>query len=206
MAGQLKPGTHLKGPDLAAEFGVSRVTIHDALRILERHGLAEIHPRRGAFVSDPTHSELTEILDIRSVLFGLAARTACEEGNDAFINEFALGVRRQRELAADPATVPQDYGAASVELQRMVAEAAKNARLRAMLDDLTNRSIWRLVFRDGPLDHTTVQRRNESAAIWTELAEALQQRSPEAAENAARKLIRASRAFIVAVMSGSTHG
>lgn len=200
MSGQIAPATHLKGPELAAEFGVSRVTIHDALRLLERHGLVQIEERRGAFVADPGHSELTEILEIRAVLFGLAARLACVAADDAFIAEFVAGVKRQRQLAKDPATTPQDYGAASIVLQRALAGVAGNLRLVEMLDELSNRSIWRLVFRDGPLDHTEVNRRVQSARIWGELADALARREGLVAEEVAKKLIHASRDFIVAGM------
>lgn len=200
MSGQIAPATHLKGPELAAEFGVSRVTIHDALRLLERHGLVQIEERRGAFVADPGHSELTEILEIRAVLFGLAARLACVAADDAFLAQFVAGVKQQRLLAKDPTTTPQDYGVASIVLQRSLAGVAANLRLVEMLDELSNRSIWRLVFRDGPLDHTEVNRRIQSAKIWGELAEALARRDGPAAEELAKKLIHASRDFIVAGM------
>ncbi len=197
LSGALPHGTHLKGPDLAAEFEVSRATIHDALRILERYGLVQIQPRRGAFVAYSGQAELGDILDVRAVLFGLAARRSCEVMTDEFLEGFGQGVARLQAMALDPGTSPQDYGAVSMELQRSLGTLANNPRLLGLLDDLANRQRWPLAFRNEPLDHTTVQRRSESAGIWRELADALARRDCEAAERVGRRLIEAARRAMV---------
>jgi DNA-binding GntR family transcriptional regulator len=52
LSGQLAPGVRIGEQELADEFKVSRGPVRDALRILEREGLATLLARRGAIVTD----------------------------------------------------------------------------------------------------------------------------------------------------------
>src|ERR687885_769225 len=65
LGGRLKQGERLPPErELAAQFGVSRVTVRDALRALEATGLVEIRvgARGGAFVSAPTGSYVRQAM------------------------------------------------------------------------------------------------------------------------------------------------
>jgi len=73
----LLPGTQLKESELVKKLGVSRTPIREALSQLAQEGVIEIFPNKGAFVKSWEKEEVVEVLIIREVLEGLAARLAC---------------------------------------------------------------------------------------------------------------------------------
>jgi DNA-binding FadR family transcriptional regulator len=80
-AGQLRPGDRLPPErDLAQHFGVSRVTVRDALRVLEVRGLVEIRmgARGGAFVTVPSAELVSEGLRDLLTMFALSAEEVVE--------------------------------------------------------------------------------------------------------------------------------
>lgn len=53
-AGKLPAGTRLPGErDLCQQLGISRVSLREAIRVLESTGYLEVRPGRGTFVRDP---------------------------------------------------------------------------------------------------------------------------------------------------------
>ena len=78
-AGAYAPGQRILEQALAAEFGVSRGPVRDALRLLEKDGLVTILARRGAQVTKLTIQEVREIFDIRVALNGLRDRGIAED-------------------------------------------------------------------------------------------------------------------------------
>ena len=61
-------GEPLRQDALAAELGVSRIPIREALRQLEAEGLVTFSPHRGAIVSILSLAEIEEVFDIRANL------------------------------------------------------------------------------------------------------------------------------------------
>ncbi len=72
--GELKPGQTLIEADLAAELGVSRAPLREAINILSSDGLVEIMPYRGTTVKKLTRKDIEELFAIRSMMEVFAIR------------------------------------------------------------------------------------------------------------------------------------
>ena len=79
LTGKLVPGERLMENQLAEKLGVSRTPVREALRMLELENLVELVPRKGAQVLDMSEKDITNILEVRSALEGLATSLACKK-------------------------------------------------------------------------------------------------------------------------------
>jgi DNA-binding GntR family transcriptional regulator len=67
---------------LAAELGVSRTPVREALARLEHEGLVRIMPRRGVYIVRKSKAEIIEMIKIWAALESMAARLVCEQATD----------------------------------------------------------------------------------------------------------------------------
>ena len=72
VLGRLSPRERLVEDDLMARFGAKRHVIRTALAELERNGLVERRPNKGATVRDYAPDEVEELYDLRASLHALA--------------------------------------------------------------------------------------------------------------------------------------
>lgn len=72
----LQPGERLLENELAAQLGVSRNPVREAMTMLARAGWIDIHPRSGAYVHDPSSSEIDDFFEMRTLLEAYAAERA----------------------------------------------------------------------------------------------------------------------------------
>jgi DNA-binding GntR family transcriptional regulator len=79
LDGQLAPGRRLKEIPLAEQLGISRGPIREALRLLERDGLIELIPNRGAVVPEVKALDVLEVYALRASLGSLALQKSLLE-------------------------------------------------------------------------------------------------------------------------------
>jgi len=68
MEGDFRPGEKLNQSTLSAHFGVSRMPVRDALRMLENESLIEYQVNKGHVVSDFPKEKMEDIQLVRSIL------------------------------------------------------------------------------------------------------------------------------------------
>jgi len=68
MAGDLRPGQKLVEADLCRALAVSRASIRESLRILEKERLIQLIPNRGPFVAKLGWKEIEDIHDVWAML------------------------------------------------------------------------------------------------------------------------------------------
>jgi DNA-binding GntR family transcriptional regulator len=76
VSGELCPGEQVLQDALAERFGVSRVPLREALKILEGEGQVVYRPHRGYFVAELDLDDLREVYRIRDLLESEAVRVA----------------------------------------------------------------------------------------------------------------------------------
>jgi DNA-binding GntR family transcriptional regulator len=89
LDGSLKPGDRLREAQLAEAFSVSRNSVREALRVLERKGLVRHIPHRGAEVIRLTERDVDDLFRARSVLerAGLRRAGESEEAKEQLMRE-----------------------------------------------------------------------------------------------------------------------
>lgn len=141
FAGHLAPGDRLPSEkELAEQFGLSRITVRDALRILESQGLISIKVGAGggAFVTDPRNQSSNELLtdllrlqrastrelvEARLVIETSIVTFAAERATaaDLAAMQKAIDAARAGAAAGDPHFTPH-----SVDFHIALAKAAGN--------------------------------------------------------------------------------
>lgn len=75
-AGQLQQGDRVVEADIAAQMGISRAPVREAIRLLEQEGFVVSVARKGTFVPRLTRKDIEEIYSLRAVLEGLGVELA----------------------------------------------------------------------------------------------------------------------------------
>ena len=134
LKGDLKPGERLMELQLAAQLGVSRTPIREAIRMLEQEGLAVTVPRKGAEVAKMTLKGMEDVLEIREALDILACQLACER-----ITEEQLVLLKEKKKAIETSLktgIVKEIAETDVAFHDVIYDATGNPKLVNMLNNL----------------------------------------------------------------------
>ncbi|MBN8488533.1 MAG: GntR family transcriptional regulator [Burkholderiales bacterium] len=197
VGGLLAPGTRLGEQELADEFATSRGPVREAIRILEREGLARVLPRRGAVVTSLSADELRELFELRAGLYEIVVRKLAEQRPPELLAVMRGGVAHLEGLVDDPAA-GEAYAETVHRLMLLSARFAGNERLRRMLTALSLQCL-----RYSKLGLASVERRRQSVRLWRQATLALEHGDAEQVMLLARQRAQASAEEATRVIDGA---
>ncbi|MGH7832019.1 MAG: GntR family transcriptional regulator [Candidatus Binatia bacterium] len=121
---------------IAQQLKISRSPIREALRVLERDGLIQLVPGKGAHVVEVTPEDACEIFLIRSCLIGLAVRLATPvlSGNEVWKYKKRIKELQRAAKQSDPRAFLEITSA----IERFFTSHCGSARLRRFIEILGN--------------------------------------------------------------------
>jgi DNA-binding GntR family transcriptional regulator len=160
LSDEIAPGTRLVMRDIANRYEASDIPVREALRMLERDGLVETEPYRGARVTTLTAKEVEETYFIRSHLESIATGLAAERITDAELAQLDQLMERMREAVA--AQDGPAFSDINQEFHHTIVASCGNDMLNELTMDIWQRhSGFQRVFRQVPGRLATSQAEHE---------------------------------------------
>lgn len=175
IAGDLKPGQHLRERELAQMMGVSTTPVKEALRILSHEGLVETIPRKGTFVSLMVDSSIEEVLMLKAHLESLSARLAAQKITESELKALDCQVKLMENLSKHKVT--SNLAEENSKFHMMIRNAAKNPILFQMV---MNVIAFDKAFRKRALQYN--EEVEEGFCEHKSIFEAIRERDPDLAE------------------------
>jgi DNA-binding GntR family transcriptional regulator len=134
LSGALKPGERLLEEQLAAELGISRPPLREALRLIQSEGLVQSLPRRGMIVAPLDEKDAWEIATLRSALERTAIELALPIRQPEQLTECRRALSAMSAAAASNSRGP--FIEASFRFHLAVVQLARHDRLTAVFKSL----------------------------------------------------------------------
>lgn len=189
LDGDLKPGDRLPSErELGKQFGVSRTSIREAIRVLTLRGLVAVNHGRGTFVTDETSKAVRyslnllvqvgdkesfqNLIEIREILEPVIASFAASRATE----ENLTVMREAIVIMDDSVEDPTGYIEADLDFHLALAEASQNPLILILLDllivQLREQRFWAASV-DTSLKRSQVHHRRVLTAV--------EEKNPEAA-------------------------
>lgn len=165
---ELEPGNWIDELKIAEEYGISRTPMREALKVLAAEGLVTMKVRRGAYVTEVSAQDLSDIYHLLSLLESDAAGVVAEKATDAELAEL-LALHGELEEASKPGTANADaFFAINERFHMRLLEIANNRWRDQMVADL--RKVMKLnrhnsLLKTGRIDESLQEHRAILAAL-----------------------------------------
>ncbi|HYM17307.1 MAG TPA: GntR family transcriptional regulator [Micropepsaceae bacterium] len=142
---------------LAAEFGISRTPVREAIAQLEREGFVRSVPRRGIYVVRKTKREVIEMITAWAALESMAARLISEHASD----EEIASLRRMFATFAGGAVEAKldEYSEVNIEFHQAIIRMSGNRVLNDLAVNLFShmRMIRRKTIGEGDRAYRSIR-------------------------------------------------
>ena len=161
--GALPPGTLLSQSDIAAEYGVSRIPVRDALHVLAAEGLVSLGVA-GAVVTGLSIRELQELYEMREAIEPVVTAIAVPNVGRAGITQMSALLDRMESERIGPAEWLES-NAAFHALIYTRADRPRMIELTEQLRRLTDRYVYLHLEVIGDVEHLHHEHRQILAAV-----------------------------------------
>lgn len=134
LKGRYEPGENLVELKLAAQYGVSRTPVREALRQLELEGLVKYLPNRGVAVEGITTEDVKDIFAIREHLESLVANWAARKAEPEEVKKMEDTLDLQEFYTAKDDV--EQVTVLDTEFHRLLLEASRSKSLRYALGSM----------------------------------------------------------------------
>jgi DNA-binding GntR family transcriptional regulator len=190
--GHLKSGERVPQDEIAAQLGVSRVPVREAVIALDREGWVVIHPHRGAFVVPLDPDVFRDHYELLARTYGYGALRAAKRATPEQL--IALAAIHKSLQAA---TEPNEFGQLNVDFLQMLVSMSGSRRVAATVRLMTVRKDPGVFFAEAP-EAIRIHKKHLRVVM-----RALKSRDGETAESEIMTVLRKEAELVVMLLAGA---
>lgn len=180
LKAEYKQGESIVISRIAEELEISAIPVREAITRLESEGLVELTPHKGAQVTTFNSKKISDVLQVRAVLEGYAAREACAHVDTELLNQ----LNEVNDVLMKHALNGEDEKFCNInkEFHRLLYQVSKNKMLFESIFSLWDGGNWsKSLFAYYP------EKMMNSVQEHKEIIEAIQNNMPDTVEKLTRE-------------------
>lgn len=175
---ELEPGAWIDELKIAEEYGISRTPLREALKVLAAEGLVTMKLRRGAYVTEVSRKDISDVYRLLSLLEADAAAEVASKATDEQLQRLQQTHEELKRNTADA----ERFFALNESFHMQILDIADNRWRNQLVADL--RKVMKLnrhksLFKQGRIE--------DSLAEHEAIMQALLKRDPKIAMSAVQQ-------------------
>ncbi|MEO7160495.1 MAG: GntR family transcriptional regulator [Polaromonas sp.] len=175
---ELAPGSWIDELKLAEEYGISRTPLREALKVLATEGLVTMKVRRGAYVTEVSESDLSDVYHLLALLESDAAGEVAKKATQAQLRE----LQNLQDALENAVGNRERFFEINEAFHMRLLEVANNRWRNQMVADL--RKVMKLnrhnsLLKSGRIEESLAEHRGIMEALAAHDVEATAQRMRE---------------------------